>query len=476
MKQSMLAVLVTMITFAPASMASDLVDIGSRRELFVDDAVVEKLTHTALKLHHPQYDGVALEFDKPWEGAFCGYATVIKDGDVFRMYYRGLPVAGQDGSAAETTCYAESKDGKTWTKPDLGLFEINGTRDNNVVLADVAPLSHNFSPFLDTRAGVSTEHRYKGVGGTRGTGLVAFISPDGKRWTKLRDEPIITKGAFDSQNVVFWSEHEQKYLCYLRTFKNGVRWITRTTSEDFINWTEPVDMTFGDAPNEHLYTNQTRPYFRAPHIYLATAARFMPGRKILTPEQAKAVGVDPGYFNDCSDVVLLSTRGGNIYHRTFLESFIRPGTGLEHWSSRTNYPAYGIVPLDESTMAIHVQKAYAQPTHRIVRYILRTDGFVSVNAPYSGGEFLTKPLHFSGKNLTINYATSAPGFIRVEIQTSDGSAVSDFALADCQEIIGDEIERVVSWKGGADVSKLAGKPIRLRFVMKDADLYALRFK
>jgi hypothetical protein len=59
---------------------------------------------------------------------------------------------------------------------------------------------------------------------------------------------------------------------------------------------------------------------------------------------------------------------------------------------------------------------------------------------------------------------------------SYGEAIPGVSLKDCPEFIGDEIEHTVHWKNSSDVSQLAGKPIRLRFVMKDADLYALRFK
>ncbi|MEX2577689.1 MAG: hypothetical protein WD342_01415 [Verrucomicrobiales bacterium] len=90
-------------------------------------------------LHEPRDEGIALRFDRPWEGAFSGYATVIRDGDLFRFYYRGAPQAGKDGNPAEVTCYAESTDGIRWTKPDLGIFEVHGTRKNNVVLTEVAP-------------------------------------------------------------------------------------------------------------------------------------------------------------------------------------------------------------------------------------------------------------------------------------------------------------------------------------------------
>ena len=75
-------------------------------------------------------------------------------------------------------------------------------------------------------------------------------------------------------------------------------------------------MKFGDTPIEHLYTNQTHAYFRAPQIYVAIAARFMPNRQVLTEEEALSLNVNPKYFKDCSDVVLMTSRGGNKYDRT----------------------------------------------------------------------------------------------------------------------------------------------------------------
>ena len=111
-----------------------------------------------------------------------------------------------------------------------------------------------------------------------------------------------------------------------------------------------------------------------------------------------------------------------------------------------------------------------------MRYTLRTDGFVSVNAPFRGGELVTRPLTFTGRELTINFATGAAGGLRVELQDADGRPVAGRALADALEQIGDELERVVTWKSGSDVSTWAGQRVRLRFVMNDADLYALQFR
>ena len=189
-------------------------------------------------------------FDQPWEGPFCGYCTVIQDGATYRLYYRGLPAAGRDGSAAEVCCYAESVDGTHWTKPDLGLFELAGTTHNNVVLANAAPVTHNFCPLLDTRPGVPAEQRFKALGGTMESGLVAHVSPDGIHWQRLVDPPVLTKEMvpfpymFDSQNLAFWSESESQYLCYFRVFQEGIRRICRTTSPDFVHWSPPQLMEY----------------------------------------------------------------------------------------------------------------------------------------------------------------------------------------------------------------------------------------
>ena len=117
-----------------AAEADDVIDIGDRRELFVDGYLIDRLTGAQLALHAPQPREIVLEFDQPWEGLYSGYTTILKAGDVFRLYYRGMPAA-RHTLDTEVTCVAESRDGIQWTKPKLGLFDVQGTKDNNVVLA-----------------------------------------------------------------------------------------------------------------------------------------------------------------------------------------------------------------------------------------------------------------------------------------------------------------------------------------------------
>jgi hypothetical protein len=461
-------------------------DIGSRRELFVDHYLVESMSGGArLRLHSPQPMNVALKHDAPWEGRWTIYHTLIHDGDLYRLYYRGWPKV--PGPAF--TCYAESRDGITFSRPELGRHTFEGSTRNNIIIADTGhpgenSVVHNFCPMLDARPGVPRSERFKAMGGGSKVGMFAFVSADGVDWKPMSDQPVVTHPsfAFDSQNVPFWSESEGCYLFYYRTWQNDpvtgkhkIRWISRRTSDDFIHWSDPVEMETGDAPIEQFYVNQTHPYFRAPHLYIATAARFWPGRRVISDAEGQAIDVVPKYVNDCSDAVLMTSRGGNHYDRTFLESFVRPGFGPNNWVSRTNYPVLGVAPTGPAEMSIYINRDYTLTTNCTQRCVMRTDGFASVNASYAGGEMVTPPLRFAGSRLTLNYATSAGGSIRVEIQGAEGQPLPGFTLADAKEIIGDRIDHPVSWAGGEDVGKLAGRAVRLRFVMKDADLYSLRF-
>ena len=288
--------------------AAEPIDIGSRRELFVDHHLIGSLSGVRLVLHRPEPREIVFRFDQPWEGLYSGYETVLKDGETYRFYYRGMPEAKHDLDT-EVTCVAESKDGIHWTRPKLGIYEVHGTKANNVVLARNRGC-HNLAPFIDTNPDCPANQRYKALGGTGSPGLLAFASADGLNWKQLQADPVITKGAFDSQNNAFWSPSEQQYVCYFRVFREGTRWIARTTSKDFIHWSEPIDLELGGQPREHLYTNQFDPYVRAPHIYLGLPTRYLPGRRVLTDDEARRIGTPTkwNYVNDCTDILLASAR------------------------------------------------------------------------------------------------------------------------------------------------------------------------
>ena len=221
-----------------------------------------------------------------------------------------------------------------WNGRATGPLPLSGGEGANNAVLRAAPFSHNFAPFLDNRADCPPGERFKALAGVERPantfiasarkagatdaeldfygysaglpgGLYAFVSPDGIHWKRVGDQPVIAvpEGkAFDSQNVSFWSEAEGQYVAYVRTWRNphtggdgissGLRTISRTTSPDFKKWSELVAME-PNLPGEHLYTSQTHPYFRAPHLYISTPTRYMPDR------------------GSSTDILFMTTRAGS---------------------------------------------------------------------------------------------------------------------------------------------------------------------
>lgn len=456
--------MISLAMLVSAVQAQRAIDIGPRLEPLWDDYLIEKMDGVRLTLHHPVPQEEVFRFDAPWEGPTSAYVTYLYDGAKYRMYYRG---SGDPGSHVEVCCVAESADGIHWTRPKLGLFEFNGSKENNIVWMVAG--GHAFAPFKDPNPAAKRDEIYKAVApenaGARANVLNAFVSSDGYHWKQVDGPPIITDGNFDSQNLAFWDTQRGEYVCYYRGYRNSLREIKRATSKDFVHWTAGEWVTYTGAPPEQLYTNAITPYFRAPHIYVGFPKRFVPDRKAI--ESHKEMGVSDGVF--------MSSRDGLVFHR-WPEAFMRPGLDPLNWTDRNVMAAWGILELKPGEVSIYYSQHYRHPSAHMVRATIRTDGFVSINADSSGGEFVTKPLVFEGKELVINYSTSAPGEVVIELQDAAGMPSPGFTMDDCPPIYGDEIERVVKWKSGSDASSLAGRPIRLRVKMKDADIYSIRFR
>ncbi|MDZ4286852.1 MAG: kelch repeat-containing protein, partial [Prosthecobacter sp.] len=458
----------------PHAMAGAAVDIGSRWELFVDEYLVAQRRGLSLKLHEPVRREIVLVTDQPWEGPTCGYFSAVQDGKKVRLYYRGS-AGGSDHSEDQVTCVAESTDGIHFTRPKLGIIEAGGTKENNVIWRGVE--SHNFAAFLDANPTAKADERYKALGGVKQPGknwmtgetpggLYAFASADGLHWRKLRPEVVMTKGAFDSQNIAFWDAPHGRYASYTRIFTNMVRAIQSSTSTDFLQWSDGVINHYAkDVPVEHFYTSATVPCPGAPHLLLSFPKRFIPARKKVLDHE----------FPGVSDAVFMSSRDGVNWDRTFLEAWLRPGPDSKNWTDRNSMTAAGIVETAPDEWSLYVSEHYRSPDNRLRRVTVRKQGFASMHADARGGEFVTKSLRIGGDKLILNYATSAAGSIQVEIQDEDGKPLPGFTLADMPELYGDELEAPVTWKAGSDLSALKGKTVRLRFIMKDADLFALRF-
>lgn len=484
-------------------------EIGSRRELFVDDCLIGRMSDGAeLRLHHPVPREVAFVTDEPWEGSQCTNFTVFRDGDIYRMYYLAWDLDLENssgwGDGLSTPhdmwmCYAESDDGLNWRKPELGLVEHEGSRANNIVWRGVGPEQHGLKAsavFRDTHPDCAPGARYKAVGSDRRScqgHLYALGSPDGIHWSLLSEEPILRQGRdgkFDSQNLAFWDEMLGEYRIYVRQTGPAGREIATATSGDFLHWTETELLSYPGAPEEQLYINQIRPYYRAPHIYLGFPARYLerewsPAIEDLPEPEHRRMRSDvhERYGTALTDGLFMSSRDGRTFRR-WGEAFIRPGPQLTgNWAYSDNYQCWGMYETPSALEGAPPELSFYATEGKwrgdamwLRRYTIRIDGFVSLHAPRRGAEVLTDPLTFEGDRLELNFATSAAGSIRVEIRNADGSPIDGFALEDCHEVIGDELDRAVRWKDDPHLADLSERPIRLRFVMEDADLYSFRFR
>jgi len=512
--------------------------LGSRRELFVDSALVERLVGKAeLRLQHPVPQEIVLEHNEPWEGSGTVYHSIFKDGDLYRMYYSAQHLAVTASGVNSGThplfcCYAESADGLHWRKPALGLHEFQGSTANNIVMVrqkvgDAISEPGEAAVFKDENPDAAADARYKALlSASRGVGdqrrvLLAFKSPDGLHWSPLSDKPIATDGAFDSQNLAFWDAVHGEYRAYWRYFTKGGhddpqvwnpqghRAIRTATSKDFSTWRDQQDLEYVDSPSEQLYTSQVKPYYRAPQLLIGFPARYIErghadgpnheARASAGPErtskwsaslralpelehrQWRAKGSER-YGRALTESLLMASRDGITFKR-WNEGFLRPGPERKGtWNYGHQFIGWHVIEtqgtLDDAPpeLSLFASESYWTGNSSLVRrYTLRLDGFVSATAPMSGGELITKPLTFTGQTLSLNFATSAAGSVRVELQDAAGKPLPGYGAEDSEELFGDTLDRNVTWKEKPDLSAIVGQTVRIRFVLRDADLYSYQF-
>lgn len=496
------------LAFSFNALADEPIDIGSRRELMVDDYLIDSMSASLrLQLHKPVRRNVALVTNAKWEGNACAYSSLFHDGSKFRMYYTANHYVNREGRIEEPRgrrlCYAESVDGIHFSKPDLELVEFEGSKKNNIVLAaDTVPgvrLDPGHTTILrDTNPDCPPDARYKAIcrSSVKGErGLFTLKSGDGFHFSRLSDGQIISDGYFDSENLAFWDSVRGEYRAYFRDFYDGppggggIRGIKTATSPDFMNWSTGEWLEYPGAPDEALYTNQIAPYARAPHFFIGFPKRYVDrgwvdstGKLPGLQERKARARASPRYGSAVTDALMMTSRDGLTFKR-WGEAIIRPGQSRTNsWVYGDNLISWGMLPtksdLPESPdeLSIYAIEGYwTGSSQNFRRYSFRVDGFVSIQAPLDGGEFTTNPIVFNGSELEINYSTSAAGSVSVEIQDVKGDPIDGRALADCHEIFGDEIKRTVTWKDGTHIKQLAGTPVRLRFVMKDADLFSFQF-
>lgn len=471
-----------------------------KRELLWDDYLIDSEQTTAqLVLHKPVPQEVVLVHDDPWEGDCCIYHNIVEDEGIYRLYYLGVdspnPDIPGDVPHPNVVCYAESKDGKQWVKPKIRIREFGGSKENNIILDHTDLQLDNFFVFKDTNRDCLKTELYKAVAGPQWSGgqkgeklLVCYTSADG---IQFQYGWLMTNaGTFDTLNTAYWDDHRSEYVCFIRGFHNipgddlnkGIRDIRRMVSKDFKHWSIPVLLDFGESDDYPLYTNVIQPYYRAEHMLVGFPTRYVEKEK-WTPnfdqlsgadKRKKRMKRDPRYGLAITDCIFMSSRDGLQWKR-WDDSFLTPGPEHEHnWVYGDCYPSTGLIetPSDltpgsnEISMYVNSNHFGRIPTV-LRRYTIRKDGFVSYQAKYPISKIVTKPFTFDGSKLSVNFSTSAVGFITIKI-IGESKELNSF------EIFGDHPERAVYFREG-ELRDLAGEKVQFEITMRDANLFSFMF-
>ena len=511
-----------------------LIDIGSRKQLLFDDHVIESLTYAKQGMNRAikADDNPVVRSDRPWEGTHMRPLCTVFDEEagLFKMWYRssnntvrvenGVPVlGGPDGMVVDERdkriCFATSKDGFDWDKPELGLVEFDGSTRNNILPLAEESLDAPGSPsFLDTHD-PDPARRYKGmvrVGDTTSQGMRYHLyhSPDGISWTPDPANPVIDttpelgrwQGRFMGWDPIRETYHVTMECSHHWRAPLGKRLIGRAESPDMVHWSEPeliLAPDDEDFPDTEFYS---MPLIAYEGVYVGMPWIFRTTNTTHHPE-------------------LAFSRDGARFRRDYREPFIPFGGAAVDFDSN-NIHVQDIIVHGDRVLIYYLGENWRAPqtyfdvgadraTGGIGLATCRLDGFVSVDGgngwvphmgldddllgisgkdylfersvgPDSFSQMATRTFSFAGSGLYLNEtitplaAGPGPGEIRVEVLKSNYKRLPGFTFDDCDPIANSGLARRVTWNGNGDLGSLAGRPVKLRFYFKNAKLYSFQFK
>ena len=470
-------------------------EAGHRRHLFLDPAILVETNGAELKVNRASRRETVIFPDRPWEHHLISFfLTVREEQSRLRMWYVCRDDWGEGSQA--NLAYAESNDGVHWTKPNLGLYDYKGSRDNNLVGV------HSLEGVVFQDPNMPPEERYiyvstgKPANDPKGpTGLYRYYSPDGLRW-KRDAAPLIQAGS-DTQNVVWWDDRLKEYVVIMRG------WTANPRRRKVIRLTVPsLKQTIELKPAQRGVGN----YFQneAPTI-LACDDRD-PSRTDIYNMAAQPYALDPSWYvgfptflrrsvqTDApgwtgrhmgpAEVHFAGSGNSTQWHRYDRAAYAPPsiaapekknmtfmGTGLivrgnELWQYGTEF----------ETVHGDVEARKKKTDGAIVRYVQRVDGFVSLDTGNREGMARTGPVKVTGRRLLLNLDTGALGELRVGLLDAAGKPMPGFDAAQCDYVQHNSTDAVVSWGGQADLSSLHGHDVQLIFRSNRTKLYSFRFE
>ncbi len=480
-------------------------NLGNDRMLCWDDFFIENSDNVIIKMQKPVRKGPAFEAREGVDGGDNNYASIIKVEDKFRLYYRAwrwvMHSNGQLESHTPRYCLCESDDGITYKRKFLHKHSYDGSTYNNI-FTDIS--QDNLSVCYDENPNCDPNEKFKafgmlGANHELGHGLGYWVSADGIDFTfkgKLK-----LPGSFDSYNIALWDKETEQYFIYYRgehrvDGKNGefdvvnkdlsiFREIRVATTKDFETFEIFGQLDYkGKGEDFQFYTNNILKYHRCKNMFIGLPTRYVDRVADLEnfkdmPDFArrehkiKYTGRGGTALTDCG---IITSRDGFHFDR-WDEAFLTAGIeNHDNWWYGDRYSVYGIYETpsekdgEPNELSFFVGEDFMSQRGDFIRYTVRLDGFFSWNAGFNGGTVLTKPFIFSGSNLEVNFATSIYGALFATICDEDGNELEGYRS---NNLFGDSVDRPMHFQ--KDLKELEGKPIRLKFFLKDCDLYSFKF-
>ena len=491
--------------------AGEPLRIGNRWQLLLDETVVEdrfRLTRQQVKARKHPHNPVLVR-DKPWEGDGVGPVSVIWDPGwgKFRMWYRSFSSSSYYGGAGPPyfILYAESDDGLNWDKPLLDIIEMPGFKHTNVVYTgSFYPRVQGPQVWRDEDEPDSAR-RYKMISlerridedGRLVSGVQLAYSNDGLHWSLDEDEEPLLNYHSDTYNHVVRAPNDNYWLLYCRPIlrdagrpargrrtdlqesitgpyrRHSARRVSVAVSEDLYSWSFPRTVLYPDERD-------------APDIDQSIV--FHAGSGLLMLYAAM-----DGDVTGQNEIKLASSSDGFHWNRYWeREPYIARGTEGT-WDSgsvsTSGTPvAHGEFVFIYYNGGILGQHEAGNRMGSIGVAMTKTNRFVEQSAGDTPGFLLTKEFILEGDRLLVNTTGSnlpnrPPAELRVEILLESPSAsdasytdiiVPGFSLADCDVITGDRTKAEVTWNGSGDLSPLKGKPVYLRFQLRNKGLCAFQ--
>lgn len=476
-----LAVLASLCTGAGPANGQEL------RHLFLDPAFLRQAEGATLRVNPPQPREIVIRADRPWERLMISlFCTVLDERPRLRMWY-----ICRDADNRPNVAYAESEDGVRWRKPNLGIVEYQGSKDNNLVgissLEGVVFRDPNGTP----------EQRYVYVTNVSRRGVVRYHSPDGLHW-QSDPQPLLGFRS-DTQNVTFFDERLARYVLYLRGWDLKDDWESRLRKVVRLplqSLSEPARIEPSGRGDDPHHPSLPRIVDEIPTVLRADARD--PANCDVYNISAQPYAPDPRWYVGFPSFLL---REKNVSDGRLEVQFVGSRDGITwHRYDRAPYAGPGLQGSDTANMvfmgtglAVRGQEiwqygvglrsrhgdvaARRRRTDGVIRrYVQRLDGFVALEFDLSGGRCRTAPVRVDGRRMLLNVDTGALGEIRVGLLDAQGSPIPGLTVEECDPLHTNATAAEVFWQDRSDLTALVGQEVQVAFSGSRARLFSFYFR